>query len=198
MWLDRLGAKLGPCHCVLRKIFRLCLARYFACTNGIHFAHTKFETMQYNVSRPGGRRSASWGRKNEEYAADFWLVSQRMLSDNPEQLKLFQLHFLGGEEWEACAREMGIDRGNFFHMVYRVMERLGRRFAEVQPYCLYPLDEYFHGGSKHPHAFAAPRLAPTMRRVTELPGSPPSSLGDAPAVPVAMGCRAMAAGQVAA
>ena len=40
---------------------------------------------------------------------------------------------------------MNIDRGTFYHCVYRVEQKLGRTFREVQPYSLYPLDEYFGG-----------------------------------------------------
>jgi len=40
---------------------------------------------------------------------------------------------------------MNNDRGTFFHCVYRVEQKLGRTFREVQPYSLYPLDEYFGG-----------------------------------------------------
>ena len=38
-----------------------------------------------------------------------------------------------------------MDRGNFFHEVYRIEHRLGRVFATLQPYPLYPLTEYFGG-----------------------------------------------------
>jgi hypothetical protein len=38
-----------------------------------------------------------------------------------------------------------MDRGDFFHAVYRIEQRLGRVFAELQPYPLFPLNEYFGG-----------------------------------------------------
>ncbi|MGA2773687.1 MAG: hypothetical protein ABSG26_23035 [Bryobacteraceae bacterium] len=38
-----------------------------------------------------------------------------------------------------------MDRGDFFHAVYRIEQRLGRIFAELQPYPLFPLNEYFGG-----------------------------------------------------
>jgi hypothetical protein len=38
-----------------------------------------------------------------------------------------------------------MDRGNFFHAIYRIERILGRAFSEIQPYPLYPLDEYFGG-----------------------------------------------------
>jgi hypothetical protein len=36
-----------------------------------------------------------------------------------------------------------MDRGIFFHIVYRMEEKLGRVYRELKPYGLYPLSEYF-------------------------------------------------------
>ena len=38
-----------------------------------------------------------------------------------------------------------MDRGTYFHSIYRIENRLGRIFAEVKPYPIYPIDEYFGG-----------------------------------------------------
>jgi hypothetical protein len=38
-----------------------------------------------------------------------------------------------------------LDRGTLFHMVYRVEEKLGRAFAELKPYPLFPVADYFAG-----------------------------------------------------
>jgi hypothetical protein len=38
-----------------------------------------------------------------------------------------------------------MDRGTFFHSIYRIEQRLGRVFAELEPYALYPVSEYFGG-----------------------------------------------------
>ena len=43
---------------------------------------------------------------------------------------------------------MNLDRGEFFHEVYRIQQKLGRAFRELEPYALYPLEEYFGGSSK--------------------------------------------------
>jgi hypothetical protein len=43
---------------------------------------------------------------------------------------------------------LGIDRGNFFHAVYRIEQKLGRIFRELTPYPLFPVDDYFHGPSR--------------------------------------------------
>jgi hypothetical protein len=42
-----------------------------------------------------------------------------------------------------------MDRGNFFHAVYRIEQKLGRVFRELEPYSLFPVDDYFHGPSKN-------------------------------------------------
>jgi hypothetical protein len=41
-----------------------------------------------------------------------------------------------------------MDRGIFFHMIYRIQQKLGRAFREIEPYSLFPLDEYFGGSIK--------------------------------------------------
>ncbi len=94
----------------------------------------------------GRSRPSTWGRKDEEYMADFCLVSRRALDDFEH--RLFRYHFLLGADWKLCSRKLGIDRGNFFHAVYRIEQKLGRVFRELEPYPLFPVDEYFHGPSK--------------------------------------------------
>ena len=83
------------------------------------------------------------GRKDEEFAADFCLVSRRTLSDF--EYRVFKYHFLLGADFRLCCLRLGIDRGNFFHAIYRIEQKLGRIFRELEPYALFPLDEYFGG-----------------------------------------------------
>ena len=78
--------------------------------------------------------------------ADFCLVSRRNLTETEH--RLFRYHFLLGAEWMLCARKLGLSRGNFFHAVYRIEQKLGRVFRELQPYPLFPLDDYFNGPSR--------------------------------------------------
>ena len=61
---------------------------------------------------------------------------------------MFRYHFLLGADWKLCTRKLDIDRGNFFHAVYRIEQKLGRVFRELEPYSLFPLDEYFHGPAR--------------------------------------------------
>lgn len=94
-------------------------------------------------SNPGKQRKSVWGMKNEEYMADFCLVSRRHLTDY--EYKVFKFHFLHGADWKLCCRQLNIDRGTFFHEVYRIQQKLGRIFRELEPHALFPLDEYFNG-----------------------------------------------------
>src|SRR5207244_8303672 len=89
----------------------------------------------------GTRGKRFYGRKVEEYAADFCAVSRRTLDE--QQYRLFRYHYLLGADWKLCCRVLDIDKGDFFHRVYRIEEILGRTFRELRPYALFPLYEYF-------------------------------------------------------
>ena len=88
-------------------------------------------------------RRAVWGRKDEEFIADFLLVTKRTL--NAAEHQLFRYHYLLSADWRLCCGRLGMEKGVFFHAVYRIEQKLGRIFRELQPYPLYPLDEYFNG-----------------------------------------------------
>jgi hypothetical protein len=75
--------------------------------------------------------------------ADFYLVSRRTLEDLEN--RVFRYHFMLGGDWKVCCRALKMDRGSFFHTVYDIEHRLGRVFAELAPYPLYPVAEYFSG-----------------------------------------------------
>jgi hypothetical protein len=151
----RLATKgaFAPCNCVLRSIFRICYDRFIRCVEQErHVSRVALEAHQ------GRSRPSTWGRKDEEYIADFCLVSRRTLTDIEH--RLFRYHFILGADWKLCARKLGIDRGTFFHAVYRIEQKLGRIFRELQPYALFPLDEYFHGPSR-----IGPGRAATLRGI---------------------------------
>ena len=126
----------APCKCVFRAIFRACFNRF---RESVALGtHTSTVSLEFCNGRDGRR---TYARKREEFMADFTLVSRRVLNE-PEH-RVFRYHFLLGADWKLCCRQMKIDRGCFFHTVYRVEQKLGRAFAELEPYALYPLDEYF-------------------------------------------------------
>jgi hypothetical protein len=89
----------------------------------------------------GTDRRAVWGRKDEEYIADFCLVSRHNLDDF--EYRIFRYHFVLGADWKLCCRQLKMERGIFFHAIYRIQQKLGRAFRELKPYPLFPLDEYF-------------------------------------------------------
>jgi hypothetical protein len=154
------------CNCVYRSVFRACYARFRHCSTKEKY----LSKVSLEYTARGGHRT--WGRKDEEYVADFTLVSRRTLT--PEQYRLFSFHFLLGADWKLCCRRLQMDRGNFFHAVYRVEQKLGKVFRELKPYALYPLDEYFHGRVEHgvaPDPTPSPRviaLRPPVRQLWAL------------------------------
>lgn len=127
-----------PCNCVFRAIFRACYNRFRAAT--VTAEHIGAVALEFCAGKEGHR---TYGRKFEEFSADFCLVSKRYL--NSYEYKLFNYHFLLGADWKLCCRQLKLSRGNFFHAVYRIEEKLGRIFAMLQPYPLYPLGDYFAG-----------------------------------------------------
>ncbi len=161
----RKGREEAPCNCIFRTIFRLCYDRFRRCSTS-----ERYVSRISLEANPGGSRKAVWSRKNEEYIADFCLVTRRVLNDS--EYRLFKYHFLLGADWRMCCRKLGMDRGNFFHEVYRIQQRLGRVYRELQPYGLYPLDEYF-GGTTRP---AAPR--PYLVAADVIPIRPPVTAGE--------------------
>ncbi len=126
----------APCNCVFRAIFRACFNRFRECVE--LGAHTSTVSLEFCDGHDGRR---SYARKREEYIADFSLVSRRMLDDF--DYRVFRYSFLFGADWKLCCRHMEIERGKLFHAVYRIEEKLGRGFAELKPYALFPLEEYF-------------------------------------------------------
>jgi hypothetical protein len=142
-----------PCNCVFRGIFRACYSRFQYCIEKEkHMSHVRLELV-------GGRdRRQVWGRRDEEYMADFCLVSRRFLDDY--EYKIFRFHFLLGADWKLCCRQLKMERGLFFHTTYRIQQKLGRAFRELQPYALYPLDEYFGGVTRQELTSAPTNLLP--------------------------------------
>jgi hypothetical protein len=95
--------------------------------------------------------------------ADFYLLAKRSLDE--EHFKIFKFHFLLGADWRLCCRRLNMDRGNFFHSVYRIQQQLGLAFRETKPYALFPLDEYFGGTIQK----ALPGPMPRSSKVLQMP-----------------------------
>lgn len=147
----------SPCKCVFRAIFRACYARFRdLAIQEKHLSRVKIEYYAH-----GKDSYTAYGRKVEEYLADFCLVSRRSLSGL--EYDIFRFHFLLGADWKLCCTRLTIDRGMFFHSIYRIEQKLGRVFREVEPYGLFPLDEYFGGvvtNELHGEVHALPAVIP--------------------------------------
>lgn len=156
-----------PCNCVLRAIFRACFERFRYCVT-----REKYMSKVTLDPLPGKDRRGAWGRKSEEFAADFCLVSKRTLTES--EFQIFRYHFLMGADWKLCCLKLKMDRGNFFHSVYRIEQKLGRVFREIEPYSLFPVDDYFHGPLKGvTSCLTGPKVVPIrppVRKVKDLPG----------------------------
>ena len=107
---------------------------------------------------PGKDHQGAWGRKDEEFSADFCLVSKRTLTEF--EYRIFKNHFLLGADWRLCCKRLRTDRGTFFHSVYRIEQKLGRVFRELQPYGLFPVEDYFNGPVKRVKACSPRRARP--------------------------------------
>jgi len=137
----RAGAST-PCNCVFRAIFRACYERFRYCVSKEkHVSRVSLEAT------PGSNRRSVWGLKDEEYIADFCLVSRRALS--PREHRVFRYHYLLGADWKLCCQKLSADRGAFFHEIYRIEQKLGRTFRELEPHALFPVDEYFNGTRRY-------------------------------------------------
>lgn len=144
-----------PCNCVLRTIFRICYEKFY------HVATQEKRFSRVTLDGAGSQcRKNVWGRKDEEYMADFLATAKRTLDE--DEHRIFRLHYLLGANWRLCCERLSIDKGVFFHGVYRIEQKMGRVLRETKPYSLYPLDEYFFG-VKVEHAGKVLAMEPSAR-----------------------------------
>jgi hypothetical protein len=137
----RIDWRLDACHCVNRAVFRQCLRRLREIRVMQGAARSTASWVYASRRAARGRNGYIWGRLNEEFVADFFLIARRELSTL--DWRVFKLHMLDGGDWHVCTRILGIDRGLFFHKVYQIEQKLGRIYRDLQPYGLWPIDQYF-------------------------------------------------------
>jgi hypothetical protein len=134
----------------------------------------RLSTVTLDWANGGSMGRRSYGRKIEEYIADFCLAGRRIL--NERDYKVFRYHFVLGADWRLCCRQLKMDKGGFFHRVYRVMAILGRELAEMQPYALYPIDEYFGVVIRRPAPAPIAKIEPAEARRGRGPNVPTTDL----------------------
>lgn len=150
----------GPCACVRRSIFRAVMGKFRSLATCDRIAVSRVDRS----GRGPGGKSGAWGLPCAEFLADVQLTARRELGGLPIEWAVWRFHFLLGADWKLCCRRLQIDRGIFFHAVYRVQCVMGRAWAESHG--LFPLDEYFGGTVRNelaPGAVAILR-APMPRR----------------------------------
>jgi hypothetical protein len=162
------------CQCVLRKIFQIVYAKFRAVSGRDGF-RSRVAMWQPFERTGGSRRRGTFSFRSEEFLADFILLSRRALGGRATRAwRLFDWHYLRGADFHVCCRELGMHRGEFFHEVYRVQERLGRAYRDTEPYALYPLDEYFGGTTRRkpaPHPIFVLDVAKPPGRTREARGT---------------------------
>lgn len=124
--------KFRICSCVYRGIFRQCLQRYREIAS----------TQRQGIAIEVGHGAANCTRPREEYLADFLAVSRRALRTNEQRL-VFDQHCMDCLDWRTVMGRAKLNRGDFWHAVYCIQEQCGRALVTVQPYRIFPLDEYF-------------------------------------------------------
>ena len=146
------------CLCVYRAACRGCLQKFKQCVE----RDRSISPVDLEIVRTSQGRKHMYGRKREEYLADFYLIAKRTLSAAEHQL--FKYHYLLGADWKLCCVRLGMNRGNFFHACYRIEQKLGKAFVETEPYGLYPPDQYFASGGKGVAAFIPAPVIPQPSR----------------------------------
>lgn len=163
---NRAGHQQVPCGCVLRAIFRSCLKRYRETVDPFTVVSRKTGCVE-SKTRVAGMTKLFYSRKNQEYAADFYLIAKRTL--DAEDWAIFRAHLLDGVTWPACCRRLGLEKGRFWHAVYGIEERLGRAYRETRPYALYPVDEYFSGSIEPSNVIQFPAPGPGSTLSSKVP-----------------------------
>jgi len=135
--LHRDGKQKTICACVYRKVFRVCLSRYYHERNKDHLL------LRIEV----GFGSPTFACPGAEYIADFENVSMKSLPVGVMRT-IMQIHFFDGHDYKhsyclAQKVDKQLNSGGYWHALYRLQEIAGRRLITVQPYRIYPLDEYF-------------------------------------------------------
>src|SRR5688500_10897939 len=87
-----------PCNCVLRTVFRICYRRFREC------AASSADSSRISMEKgAAAERGSCWGRKEEEYVADFCNIARRHLSESDH--RIFRFHFLLGADSKLCCRK---------------------------------------------------------------------------------------------
>lgn len=133
----QLRNNVNPCPCVLRAIFKACFNRFrlgLMKTNGAPLVNVALDKRD-------STRRMTFGWKEQEYAADFVLISKRTLTASEYQL--FRYAYLLGDDGKLCQRYLKISPSQFNRACADIEAKLGHAFQATRPYGLFPVDGYF-------------------------------------------------------
>lgn len=128
--LDRFKTDPEVCVCVWRAVYRLSVQRAEDYEN-----RSLGASVTLKLVRTGGITQA---RPYSEFLIDMHNAARRVLT--PEEFSVFKNR---NRDWHHHTRQLKIDRGAYFHLKYRMEEKLGRELARVG---LYPGDYYITEG----------------------------------------------------
>jgi hypothetical protein len=120
------------CNCVYREAFRHCFRMFFKLEQEPKF----LSRVDLTRDGPRGSRSTSDGLHNFNFSRPKRRVLRRLLSDDQahaerRRVESFQAPLPGRRDMEMCCQQLKIDRGPFFHAVYRIQNKLGRAYIET-------------------------------------------------------------------
>jgi hypothetical protein len=128
---------LRPCKCSLRRIFLNCLNHYYKC---LYYQVSGMQSLSHNGK-------FFYDFKREEFIVDFLNLSSRALrpSGKPSlRFEIFKNHFILNKQWKECCNKLNLERGLFFHELYRAEEELGYYFLINEPYSIFPIGSYYN------------------------------------------------------
>lgn len=130
------------CNCVLRSVFRRTLSKYREFQLAVPW-------LRLNV----GHDATAYSFPTVEFIADFERVANATL--HGLEAFVMRYHFYRGFQWRECIsifthrHHVKVDRGLFFHAIYRVEQKLGRRFLLSPGAELYPVGKYLGATGTH-------------------------------------------------
>ncbi len=137
----RAGLAGGLCTCVFRRVFRVCYRCFRLCAT----ADRSARTVTFSAVPRGVDRHLVWIRRNEDYCADFQAAGRRVLT--PELYRVFRFFYLLGGSADLVARRLGVSRATLYRMLAQIEPAVGRELALLEPYSLYPPQEYMRLGA---------------------------------------------------
>lgn len=117
------------CPCVYRAIARRCASEY-----------DRIQSIPHGMPRRR-RGGICFDLPRHEWAADFWHIICRTLTDRRERDIWVSMRLLHLPHSEVDER-VGLDRGTLFHCLYRADQRIGEAVCWMKPYPLWTLRMY--------------------------------------------------------